>query len=156
MEGVSAYLLSVSGAAILCAIANRFWGKKSTGTIGKMITSLFMVLTVLHPLADMNIDFWNDMSFGIEQDAADAVQQGRQETQNAMAEIIKEKTAAYILKKAQSLGAEISVEVAVTDEAIPMPERILIRGNAAPYARQQLQVLIAQDLGISKENQIWI
>jgi hypothetical protein len=38
---------------------------------------------------------------------------------------------------------------------MPVPEYVRISGNVAPYAKQQLINIIARELGVAEENQIW-
>ena len=53
------------------------------------------------------------------------------------------------------MNSKISVEVGVSSDTIPIPERVYVSGTIAPYARQQLEIWIERDLGIPKENQVW-
>ncbi len=155
VESIKTYLLSVSVAAMICALAGRFLGKNGASAVSKMVTGLFLILTVLHPLTGIGSTILDDISFEMEYEMTHAVQQGEEETTKALARIIKEKTATYILQKAQTLRAEITVEVEVTDDPVPIPKIIFIHGKIAPYAKQQLEAIMVQELGISKENQIW-
>ena len=70
-------------------------------------------------------------------------------------EIITDKTCAYILDKAETLRAQLTVQVILSDEELPVPERIYLTGQASPYARSMLQRLIEEELGVPKERQIW-
>ena len=79
---------------------------------------------------------------------------GENLARDSMADIIKEETEAYILDKAADLHANLRVEVAVGEDNLPAA--FTISGEASPYARRQIQAMIANDLGISKENQKWI
>ena len=79
---------------------------------------------------------------------------GENLARDSMADIIKEETEAYILDKAADLHANLRVEVAVGEDNLPAA--VTISGEASPYARRQIQAMIANDLGISKENQKWI
>lgn len=155
MEDVRAYLLAVSGAGLLCGIVNRFLGKKETAEIARVITGLFLVLTIMQPLGKINVDYFKDISFQISEDADDAVALGVTGYENAMVKIIKEETGAYILEKAKALGAHIEVAVEVSDDDIPVPVGVCVTGTVAPYVKSQLQTVIEQQLGISKENQQW-
>ena len=87
-------------------------------------------------------------------DAEDAAAMGENLARDSMADIIKEETEAYILDKAADLHANLRVEVAVGEDNLPAA--VTISGEASPYARRQIQAMIANDLGISKENQKWI
>lgn len=95
-----------------------------------------------------------DFSLRCMDDAEDAAAMGENLARDSMADIIKEETEAYILDKAADLHANLRVEVAVGEDNLPAA--VTISGEASPYARRQIQAMIANDLGISKENQKWI
>ena len=69
--------------------------------------------------------------------------------------IIKEKTEAYILEKAESLGLDISVEINFGEADSMVPTEVRISGPVSPYAKDQLSKTISTDLGIPEERQIW-
>jgi hypothetical protein len=73
-----------------------------------------------------------------------------------MAERIIQQTQAYILDKARSLDAELTVEVFLGDGTIPVPIGVRLEGNISPYARKLLSQMLQDDLGIPAEEQIWI
>lgn len=155
MDGVGSYLLSVTGAVLLCGLADRFLGKNGVAATAKLITGVFLTLTVLHPLASADGQFWKQLSIDVSDRAEEAVAQGEILSRNAMAQIIKEETAAYILEKAKTFDADIQVQVELSQEQIPKPVGVRITGAVAPYAKTQLQAMIEEQLGISKENQRW-
>ena len=156
MTNVKAYLLSVCGAALVCAIFNRFLDNKgSAAGIGKLLVGCFLVLTVLKPIAGLNFSLLGDFTLDVEADALHAVHQGEENSQQAMAEIIKHRTAAYILQRAQELHIHLDIEVVLSADDIPVPEKVFLSGTVAPFAKKQLQQIIEQDLGIAKECQIW-
>ena len=77
MYGVKAYLLSVCGAALVCAIANRFVENRgSAAGIGKLLIGSFLVLTVLGPIPTLKLDFLDRFTLNIQEDAMHAVRQG--------------------------------------------------------------------------------
>lgn len=155
MDRLQTYILSVCAAAILCALANHFFAKNTAATIGKMMTGLLLTITVLQPLRSTNRGWLENFSLNIDMNVSEAVANGQAESQKALGDIIKENTEAYILQKASSLNSKISVEVGVSSDTIPIPERVYVSGTIAPYARQQLEIWIERDLGIPKENQVW-
>ena len=95
-----------------------------------------------------------DFSLGYMGDAKDAAAMGENLARDSMADIIKEETEAYILDKAADLHAKLHVEVTVGEDSLPTA--VTLSGEASPYARRQIQAIIANDLGIAKENQKWI
>ena len=66
-----------------------------------------------------------------------------------------DKAEAYILEIAGQLSASVTVEVSVGGDSIPVPQSVRLDGAVTPYAKSRLQTIISEELGISKENQIW-
>lgn len=156
MEGIKAYLLSVCSTALICAIGNRFLGsRESSAGIGRLLIGSFLILTVLNPIFELNLDTFENFRLHAQTDAMLAVRRGEENTHQEMAEIIKNRTAAYILQRAQELHVNLAIEVIVSEDAIPSPKMVYLSGTVAPFAKKRLQQIIEQDLGISKECQIW-
>lgn len=155
MSTVGSYLLAVSGAALLCGITDRFLSKKGAAAAARVLTSLFLVYTVLKPLNSWDGESLFDIELDFSAAAEEALAQGQMQAQKTIAELIKQETAAYILEKAQAYNADIQVTVEVSEESIPVPVGARITGNISPYAKSQLQSILEQQLGISKENQQW-
>lgn len=156
MGWVKQYILSVVAAAIVCAIIKTLADGKSTPSyIIKLLAGLFMALTVIAPIAKLELNDITEyvQSFQVSADAA--VQNGITYSGTELAAIIKTRTQAYILDKAQSLGAQIVAEVYLNDDAPPVPCAVTLKGHVSPYAKQRLTQYIADDLGISEENQKW-
>ena len=95
------------------------------------------------------------MPHGYNDLVTDAVAEGEQQTKTALARLIKQRTCAYILDKAQALNVALEVEVTLSDDDIPVPEAVRLKGKVSPYAKGRLQTIIAEDLGIEKERQTW-
>lgn len=155
MRTISEYVFSVCGAALLCAVMSPFFKRGSAAGIGKIVTGMVVLLTVLQPLMGFALPALDDITVDFRTDAQQAIASGEKNTQQALSKIITDRTTEYILQKAEALGLQIEVQVVVSEDAIPMPKTVFISGTAAPYARQQLQDMIRRDLGIAKENQIW-
>lgn len=155
MEAIREYLLSVIAAAILSGIAVSLLGKKGTiGATVKLLSGVVMILTVAGPLADIRLDGQLALFSELTDDAY--VASGENSAREAMAEIIKAKTEAYILDKAEELGVTLSVTVSLSQEQIPTPSAVILTGNVSPYAKQSLAQMLVEDLGISTEAQTWI
>ena len=154
MEALREYLLSVTAAAIVCALVRRLLaGKGSAETMGKILAGIFMALTVLSPLTQLRLPQLSELPFSA--DAQQAVQAGEESARKALAERITAGAEAYILEKAAAMQATLTVKVELSSDPIPVPLRVYLQGNIAPYAKQKLQTMIRQDLGIDKENQVW-
>lgn len=156
MDSIRSYLLSVIAAAIICAVVTRLLGKKGTiGTMAKLITGLFLVFTVIHPLADIDLGSFTDFAMDYSIDADRLTADGSNMAKEALAERISGQTRAYILDKAAALNAALSVEVLLSEDEVPVPVAVQIFGEVSPYAKSQLTHMISEDLGIDKEHQTW-
>ena len=156
MTQLRSYFLSIVAVALIVSIVKRLMGEKgSTASIAKLTTGLALTFAVISPL--VNLDFtgmnqpWDSYAF----DAEQTVAQGTQISSDALAQSIKQQTESYILDKATTLGADLTVEVKLSNDTIPIPKSVIIIGQISPYAKNNLQNMIKNDLGIDKEHQTW-
>lgn len=156
MDSLRQYLLSLTASAVICGIITAmFPGKGASQKLVKLLSGLMLTIAALQPVSRLDIaGFLDDWKFELSQGEY-AGHEGENLARDAMAEIIKENTEAYILDKAVQLGLQITAEVTLTGDDIPQPKKVTIRGYASPYAKSQLMQIIADDLGISKEDQTW-
>ena len=150
------YLLSIVSAAMLCSIVTAFMKKDSFQvTALRLITGVFMLVVLISPITKMKlsspIKIVDNLSLEADQITSAAVDS----TRDSLCAIIKERTQAYILDKATANGVSLSVEVALSDEEIPEPISVSLKGSISPYKKKILSNLIETDLGISAEAQIW-
>ncbi len=156
MELLRQYLLSVTAGALAVGILKKLLPEKGTASaIGKMVMGLFLALVVIGPLAKLELQEFSDFAGSFEQEASQAVAAGQAQTNLALRDIIKSRTEAYILDKAQQLNLQLQVIVELSSDDLPVPVAVRLTGPAAPYARQQLQDFIQQQLNIAKEDQLW-
>lgn len=156
MDAIKTYLLQVTAAAVVCGIVHTLAGKKGTLATGvRLLSGIFLTLTLLGPLVNLRLTEIPDALQKIESAGSDLVADGEISSRDAMAEIIKEKTEAYILDKADSLGAAVQVSVSLTLDGMPVPNAVSLRGSISPYGKQRLQEIITEDLGIPEEAQTW-
>ena len=157
MEGIREYLLSVTGAALLCSIVISLSPPKgSQSGLIKLICGLFLCFTVLSPLLDIQISDLPDYAHDFLEDGQSAAREGADEASEALRRIITDETESYIMDKAAQYSAEVTPRVTLSDTDPPVPIRCTLSGNVSPYVRQQLKKILETDLGIPEENQTWI
>ena len=152
MEPIKEYLISVTAAALICGAVSNLAGKN--GTLSKLVNllcGLFLAITVIKPVVEVNVDDIYSFTDQLSADREMAVDMGTEMATEEMKRIIKEKTEAYILDKANSLGTEIQVEIILDDLE---PVGAILSGSVSPYVRSALGASISQDLGIPPEEQI--
>ena len=157
MEQLRSYLLSITAAAIITAVLIQITGTKTaTGKIMKIITGVFMSVTLISPLIKFRIQDIDEYIRDFQMASEYAAQQGIEMASEEMTGIIKSQTESYILDEADKLGIEMRVEVKLSDSNPPQPCFVTLQGAASPYQKKYLGQYITDNLGISQENQQWI
>ena len=157
MERLGCYVLTITAAAILAGILSSFLDKNTTsGALVKMAAGLFLLFAVLGPVAGWNPANLTDFTAGLTSDGDQAAAEGENLVREAMGDIIKEKTEAYIQEEAKKMGVDISVEVKLSESEPPKPDQVIITGIVSPYKKNVLSQYISDNLGISWEKQKWI
>lgn len=156
MDSIRQYILSVTAAVAICGFLTALFNNKGTfGVIIKLLTGLFLAITMISPLVKLNIGDYTQFFEDITAAAKDAANNGEQMAADATKAIIKSQTEAYILDKATSLGLDITVDVFFDNDTLFAPNGVIIHGAVAPLAKNRLQRYIVDDLGIPEENQKW-
>ena len=154
MEQIRAYILTVTAAGMLCAIIQTLAG--TTGNLSALIrlmTGVVLCLVVILPLRDIPSINLTGYLNQLERNAAAAVNTGTEAANLERETRITRAMESYILDKA----AELSLDVAVVlqlDSAM-VPTGLTITGNASPYARQVMESIITEELGIPMEAVQW-
>lgn len=157
MEDVRQYLMQITAAAIICGIVTAMVGKKGPLALSvRLIAVVFMTLTFIGPLVHLKIPTLPELAEGLTAEGDRWVAEGENSSWESVAAIIKERTEAYILDKADSFGAQLRVQVTVSGDDIPVPCAVELAGTVSPYGKSRLSQMIEEDLGIPGEEQTWI
>ena len=153
MEGLRQYVISVVTAALICGVISGLVQDGTARPLVRLLCGVFLAITAVRPIAQMNLADLSDFSFAYAEEAESIAAMGENMAHDSMVDIIKAESEAYILDKASDLNAEITVDMIISDEKIPVSA--VISGEVSPYARKQLEDILRTDLGIAKENQKW-
>lgn len=155
MDAVREYLVSVTAAALICGIAGKLVSG-TAGTVVKIVSGVLMLLAVVNPWVDIRLSDLSEFTTDIQIAAENAAMDGVESSMEALRNGITEQVRTYILDKAQTLEAELTVEVELTDDTLPVPCCVTLRGRISPYAKTVLSEYIEEKLGITAEAQVWI
>ena len=151
------YLLRIISAAFLCAVVKSFGAKSSVSvTMIKTLCGVFLTITILSPIMHVDLSSFTNYVQSFSYESEDVVYTGSQLYSESLRSSIKQQAEAYILDKAASIKADLSVEVILSNDDPPTPLSVVLDGQVSPYAKSKLTKIISDDLGISKENQTWI
>lgn len=156
MNRLGAYILSIVAAAILLSVLQSLLDKdSSSAALLRLIGGLFLAFTVLAPITDINLKSALQLQWGFSAQGEALSTQGHDLTQSQLHDIIKSQCEAYILDKAMSYQTPLGVDVRLSQDELPVPAAVTLRGNVSPYVKGILQDWLNDEMGISKENQIW-
>ena len=156
MGNIRDYLIGIMGAAMICGVATMLLGNKGTiGVVVKLMSGILMILAVAGPWAGITFDDFFGWTDEILADGSSAVSDAEISAQEAYREGIKERVVSYVLEKAAHLECDLDVEVTLSQDTLAQPVTITLAGNVSPYAKSVLATMIAEELGISREEQIW-
>ena len=153
---MKAYILSMIAAAVLSAIVKAFVDNKTaTGKLIGLLCGVVLVISIVNPM--VNIKFNNLSAYfrSISADAEGYIRDGTDAAEKSVADIIKSRTEAYILDKADQMGLDISVEVELDEDIDSIPCGVTINGIVSPYAKEVISEYMEETLGITRENQKW-
>ncbi|MGM9578797.1 MAG: stage III sporulation protein AF [Evtepia sp.] len=157
MELIRTWILTVTVSALVIAGAEALMPQGSVKRVGKLTGGLILVLGILQPLVTLDYDQLYDLvntlpAGSIRQETLD------QAAQEPMKGIIEEELAAYIVDKGARLGLTCTARVTCEtgEDGVPLPKSVTVAGAMTPDQREQLSQIITQDLGLAREDQIYI
>ncbi len=153
------WLLSVTAAAMLVALAGAIMPKGTVRKIGTMTGGLILILTLFKPLVGLD---YGILSRSLSQVRGDLMENGSYpETGNfdLMKSIIESRSAAYIEDKAIQMGIVCRAEVVcAADEErteYPYPASVTVTGALTEAQCGQLTRMIETELAIPAQAQIY-
>ena len=149
-------VISVTAAAMICAVVMSFLRDGQAGQLLKLICAVVLTMAVLRPLARVDVGNFEMPDLPDGGSGREAARSGEEMARQTRARLIKEQTEAYILEKADDLGMTLQVEVEMGQWEPPVPIAVRLTGEAPDYLRRLLSQIIRQELGIEKEDQEWI
>ena len=155
MDGIRQYLLTIIVGAMICAITSKLCEKTSANSaIIKLLCEIFLLIILVSPLVKIRL---SDLYIMFDDNAVitDAVAVGESYASEQTDELIKQSMTAYILDKASLMGADIQVNVSLSETSPKIPVGVVISGDVSPYIKTVLKNAITNDLGVPEESQIW-
>ena len=153
MEAVRAWLTSLVLVSLLLSVAQSLIPEGTLRRAASFTGGLILLFALLQPVLGADLDRLA-LDFSDYQTAVEERQAELADTQTeAMASIIAEQTEAYILDKADELGAEVTVRVETRTggDGVPVPWSAELTGARSEALASALET----ELGIPAERQVW-
>ena len=149
-------ILAVIAASLICSIINSLLKDGMIKSAVQLLCGIFLVYTLLTYGRNVDIQFTEHSFREILADAQYEANMGAEKSKAELAKVIKAECETYILDKAGELGIRVSPEVSVSKDSLPLPTRVILQGTVLPDQKEWISQMIADDLGIAKEDQRWI
>lgn len=151
MEWLRSWLLSITCAAMIAAVADALCPKGFSKTLTRMAGGLLLLLAALGPIRSLDEDV-------LVRSVAQLAEGGAVETaaqEDMINSIIAQETAAYISDKAAELGIEearVEVRCRMSEDGFPMPESVEIRGRGSQEAWARLETALEADFALGQDS----
>lgn len=157
IEMMRQWLISVTCAALMAALAESLMPKSGAGQIGRLTCAMVLVCAILRPVLSVDVPDPNETLNAIYRNIQ-AEQQVLEQRSGAMLKtLIERDSAAYIVDKAARLGVvcQAQVECVRAEGGTWLPYSVHITGQMEDSRREELTVAIQNELGILPEHQVY-
>ncbi|MCI8525815.1 MAG: hypothetical protein HFF17_07815 [Oscillospiraceae bacterium] len=156
-EAVRNYLISVVSIALLSGVVLALTPEGAVHRTLKFLCGLAVILAAIGPVARLDFDAMAQSLARVRVSAEAAAGEIEADSTELIADIIKEKTEAYIWDKADTLGMELAHVTAEVrcDGTYPYPYRVTIAGTFTPEQRSRMTRALEQELAVPEERQEW-
>ena len=152
------YIMTLICTAFLCSVAFILTPDGREKKAVSVVCGITMITAIILPLVKLDFNDYSKSLAGYRLDAQKYADNGNENRENLNRLYIEEQCQAYILDKAEFLGADISsVRVCAewSTDGYWYPVSATIEGNCEDANRRKLEAIIETDLGIGIDNQKW-
>lgn len=154
MSFLGEYIVRLLCCALLSNIILSLLSDGIVKYVMRLVTGIFLTITVISPFRNISIPKIEDFDFMYLQQGQTAASIGEDFAEKKRIEIIKSSLEEYILDKASMLGCDLSVQIEMDEEGCPVG--IVLSGEITTDIRRELEMMLTEDLGISKGDLRWI
>ena len=154
MQALGRYVAGLTAAALISGILLSMFPKGRMRSLIQLVCGIFLTVTALSPGMEVSLPDLTQYTSEYLSTGEALSQLGENNAREETHQRIKDMLEAYILDKAAAAQAQITADVKLTSEGFP--ESVTLTGKLPETTQQQLEAMIANDLGIPKENQQWI
>ena len=150
------YSLSIIICVVFGGILSGLVSNSRKKSLIDMICGTVLAVTVLRPISGVQLQklHLKEIANDYKLLAQEYVAMGEASARNEKMRYIKSACSEYISCKANALGTDVTSEIYLDEEMVPI--RVEITGDFAKAAQDELATMLERDLGVTKENQVWI
>lgn len=154
---IAGYFMSVVAASMLVAIAMQMISNERIRKIVALAGGAVVLICVLTPLLHLDLDSISFDFSNLLERQSEELEQMKTDSEQEICRIIIETTEAYILDKADKVGAVVSVQVTAEEAegGYFYPDMVSLTGVVTSAQKRELSVYLRDVLGIDESRQIW-
>jgi len=158
MEFMRSWILSVTVAAMIIALAEGMMPAGTVKKVGKLTGGLVLMLGILQPIVHLDYEELFIVANGLQSITVESQAEQKESSDAFTKSIIEQELGAYVLDKAQTLGysCTVSITCKLGENNTPLPDCATIHGQLDQEQKRTLSKIISEDLGISKDKQTYI
>lgn len=155
MEKISMWVMGITAAAMLVAVADSLTPPGTVKKIARFTGGLVLLLAVISPVSSLDFTALSRSLVVYREDLNEYQATAGTGSIQVMKIIIADKTSAYIVDKAVALGVICTAEVTCTvgEEDVPYPSAVTVTGNFTDAQEAALTRQIEADLAIPASSQ---
>ena len=147
------WLLSIVACAVLVSLAEHLTDGGTMKKIVRFVGGMLLMLALLRPLLRIDLTDLAVNAGAYREAVAQLEEELGAQRQRELSARIAAQTGAYIEDKAASLGASIRAVVTTEERGgVPLPASVTLYGEE----NAEIGAYIERELGIAKEDQLWI
>jgi len=157
-ELVRVWVLGLTGAAFLAAIAMTLTPKGRPRAVVGLVTGMVTIVALIAPILEFDYAAYGRNVGEFEASLEVRAREWEDARERLTSRIISERSEAYILDKAESLGLvglDVEVATARDESGWLFPDRVWLTGHYSVEQRNALSEFLAGTLGIPAERQYW-
>jgi stage III sporulation protein AF len=161
LDFIENWIMGVTAAAMIAAIAQALTPEGSVKKAMRLACGVLMILAVLRPVKEISLEDFSFYKTRYEEGLSEYSEKMNDVNKSFTRSIIEEKTATYILEKADELQIACSVSVKLkTDQSggypYPYSVELTVSGYPENEKKEALSRLIESQCAIPKDRQKWV
>ena len=157
-ELIRSWILGLTGAAFLAAIAMSLTPKGRPRAVVGLVTGLVTIVALIAPVLEFDYAAYARHVEHFEVSLEARNQEWELTQERLTSRIIRERSEAYILDKAERLGLvglDIEVATARSADGWLYPDRVWITGEISAAQQRELSAFLTKTFGIPTDSQFW-
>lgn len=157
-ELIRSWVIGITAMSLITSVVMAITPSGKVRKTISLICGMAMIVVLISPVLDFDYDSLSQYVKEYDYSTEELENNLDKENERLAKAIIEEKSSAYILDKAESVGgqdAHVSVEAKLDNEGSWNPWEVTIGGDYTSEQQSEIKSTIEEDLGIPVERQYW-